>query len=243
MEENINREKVSVAMAVYNGETFLQQQIDSILQQLTGEDELMISYDESEDNTYSLLEKNAKNDKRIKIFVNSDHGVFGNFENAIKQCTGQYIFISDQDDIWDKDKINKVLQCFRKTNADMVIHNGVHISSKNEVISEDFFSMYGINNGLVRNFVKPRYSGCCTAFDAKLKELIVPIPRDVGAYDHWLGMVGEVFGKLVFIDDVLIYHRLHDENVTPTAHRPYKDIIKYRFDLLVELIKRRRKAN
>ena len=231
----IDMPRISVAMAVYNGEQYLEEQIESILTQLCEEDELVISYDLSTDNTINILEKYINN-KLVKVVLDPGRGIFSNFENAIKNCSGDYIFISDQDDIWDGKKREKVLEDFRMYNVSMVIHNGVHIDSEGKVISKDFFSLYGIKNGIVKNFVKPRYSGCCTVFKRELKELLLPIPRNIGAYDHWIGMIGECFGKVFFDEDILLYHRLHGSNATVTR-RNITTIFAVRYNLLKELYK------
>ena len=89
---------ISVCMASYNGAIFIKQQAVSILNQLGLEDELIISDDGSKDNTLEILA--SLNDSRIKIYHHSaPHGVVSNFENAIKHASGDYIFLSDQDDI------------------------------------------------------------------------------------------------------------------------------------------------
>ena len=235
--------RVSIAMAVYNGELFLRAQLDSIIEQLNYCDELIISYDSSTDRTWEIIKEYEARYSMVKVFRNSDKGVFGNFENAIKRCTGDIIFISDQDDIWLSNKIRTVCECFEKTSADMVIHNGKHINSKGEIISASFFDMYNIKKGKVRNFLKPRYSGCCTAFTKEIRERIIPIPRCVGAYDHWIGMIGELQGELIFLNDCLIYHRLHDENYTPEGRRSLKVIASARINLAYSLFKRRRRAH
>lgn len=102
-------ETASVAMAVYNGERFLEQQIDSILEQLSSDDELVISYDESQDGTLSLISRYAETDGRVKIVRNAEPGVVGNFNNAIQNCCKDIIFISDQDDIWKSGKKDAML--------------------------------------------------------------------------------------------------------------------------------------
>ena len=234
----VNMKTISVAMAVYNGEQFIHKQIDSILSQFKEGDELVISYDHSEDRTYEIISAYAKANPQVKIFVNPTPGLFSNFENAISRCNNDYIFISDQDDIWAEGKRDQVLEDFKKHQCRMVIHNGVHINADDEVISGDFFSTYGIGNHRVRNFLKPRYSGCCTAFDRKLKKLILPIPKNVGAYDHWIGMVGESFSKVYFDDRILLYHRIHGDNVTVTHRRKLLTILKARVNILLALTKR-----
>lgn len=231
--------KVSIAMAAYNGEKYISQQVESILSQLKSEDELVISYDNSSDRTLDVINRMRDSDQRIKIYINENPGVFGNFNNAILKTTGDIVFIADQDDIWDDHKIGKVRSLFDNDNVDFVIHNGVHVDKDETIISKDFFQLYKIKPGVVRNFIKPRYSGCCMAFRKDVKQMILPIPSDVGAYDHWVGMVGELFFKVLFLDDILIHHRIHNSNVTPTSRRKLSSVIKYRMRLLIRLFKLR----
>lgn len=232
---------VSVAMAVYNGEKYLRSQLDSIIMQLGTEDELVISYDESKDGTLQIINEYEGKYDNVKVVMDPGKGVFSNFENAIANCNGDYIFISDQDDIWLPDKIGHVKDVFGYTGADMVIHNGVHIDSEGKVISNDFFSDFDIKKNKLVNFLRPRYSGCCTAFNRKMKDLILPFPRDVGGYDHWIGMVGEIFGDIVFDDTILIQHRLHGSNVT-VQRRKLPEILKSRAGILKALAGRRKRA-
>jgi glycosyltransferase involved in cell wall biosynthesis len=224
-------------MAVYNGEKYLVEQIDSIICQLEPQDELVISYDSSSDRTWEILEKYQKDyPKIIKLYSNNFPGVFGNFENAIRHCIGDYIFISDQDDRWHPDKRQIVIQAFSDKDVDMVIHNGMHMNHAGDLLFHPFFTMYRIGPGRIRNIVRPRYSGCCIAFKASLARFILPIPTSVGAYDHWVGTIGEFFGSIKYIDDVLLYHRLHETNVTPKVRRSIIVIIKARLNLIYNLV-------
>lgn len=232
-------ETASVAMAVYNGERFLEQQIDSILEQLSSDDELVISYDESQDGTLSLISRYAETDGRVKIVRNAEPGVVGNFNNAIQNCCKDIIFISDQDDIWKSGKKDAMLRLLNETDADLAIHNVVHINGEGIVISKPLFEEYGIRGGLLRNFAKPRYSGCCMAFPASSKRLIMPMPSSVVNYDHWIGMVCEIFGTVVFDNRVFLEHRLHGGNVT-TSRRKLKIVAAQRANLLCELFKKGR---
>ena len=119
-------EMISVAMAAYQGALYLPVQIDSILIQLKPDDELVISYDESKDDTLRILEEYQARDSRVKIVKNTVPGVTGNFNNAIANCSGDYIYISDQDDRWAENKVAVVQRTFRETKADLIIHNGIH---------------------------------------------------------------------------------------------------------------------
>ena len=111
---------ISVCMATYNGGKYIKEQLDSILPQLGKEDELVISDDGSKDNTYSIIQ--SYGDERIKLFYNhGKHGFVGNFENALKQCKGDYIFLSDQDDIWKVNKVSVVMEKLK--DYSLVIHD------------------------------------------------------------------------------------------------------------------------
>lgn len=229
---------ISVAMAVYNGEKYLSEQLDSILKQLQQQDEIVISYDKSTDNTWELLQQYKNKYPVIKVLENKNPGINGNFNNAIAGCSGDYIFICDQDDRWADNKRDAVLETFEKTGADMVIHNGVHIDGTGKVISEPFFTMFRIGDGKIKNLLKPRYSGCCTAFSRRMAQKIMPMPMNLDAYDHWIGTVGEFFGKIAYDERVLLYHRIHGDNVTPISSRSIGVIIRARGILLIDLFKR-----
>lgn len=118
---------VSVCMATFNGEKFIKEQIDSILCQLSDYDELIVSDDGSTDKTVDIIK--SYNDRRISIFnhvrnfeTNSLTSIVSsNFENAIKHAKGDYIFLSDQDDVWLPNKISEGVQSLRS--SDVVLLN------------------------------------------------------------------------------------------------------------------------
>lgn len=232
---------VSVAMAVCNGERFVRQQIDSTLSQLGQDDELVISYDESVDRTLHIVQERSETDHRIKVISNPNPGIAGNFEHAIAACSNGIIFISDQDDIWLPGKRDRVVETFDKSNADLVIHNGYHVDSNGKRVSEDFFSLYGAGKGFARNFAKSRYSGCCMAFTKDSAAWILPFPRAVDCYDRWIVSICELHGKVELIDDVLLEHRMHDNNATPKSPRGLGAIALSRIHLARSLFRRWKK--
>ena len=229
--------RASVAMAVYNGEKYLREQLDSILSQMGQEDELVISYDRSDDNTWNLINEYAENDERIVVLADPGSGVIDNFNHALAHCRGKYLFISDQDDIWINGKIDGMIRVLEETGASLVVHNGVTINASGKVVSNDFFSEERIGPSLWKNFLKSRYSGCCMGFCRELADIVLPIPKDIDAYDRWFGLCAEAFGKIVFADDVWIKHRIHSENYTPTGSRSASVIFHTRKVMLRELLK------
>lgn len=230
-----HNDKISVAMAVCNGAGFLPVQLDSILMQLRSYDELIISYDKSIDSTWDIIEGYAAGDSRIRLYKNPSHGVTSNFNNAFSHCTGKYIYISDQDDKWLPGKVKTVQKCFAKTHADLIIHNGIHTDKNLNPIGKPFNEIYRIGDGKIKNIIKPRYSGCCMAFRRKMLKKILPMP-EIHGYDQWIATICEFCGHIAYPKEVLLLHRLHENNVTTIGSRPLHIILAMRFKLIVNLI-------
>ena len=125
-------------MATYNGEKFIREQIASILPQLNLEDELIISDDNSSDDTVEIIR--SFKDARIQLLHHSPCGVAWNFENALKQAKGEYIFLADQDDVWLPGKVDAVMKEFRNGNYDLITTNCTVTDSQLNVIQEKFYT-------------------------------------------------------------------------------------------------------
>ncbi|MDP8219668.1 MAG: glycosyltransferase family 2 protein [Candidatus Theseobacter exili] len=229
---------VSVAMAVYNGEKYIKEQLDSIIVQLQNNDELIISYDNSTDNTWNIINTYASNDSRIKVVVNQGKGVVRNFENAIHHCQGKYIFFADQDDVWMKEKVEIVLEAFKDPKVTTVIHDACLTDEALNVIHPSTFVIRNGSPNVIHNFLRLSYIGCCLAFRSELKEIILPIPTVSRSHDWWTGTICSIFGKMVMIDKVLIYHRQHGNNATPKTRSPIHYQINVRWIIMMNAIKR-----
>lgn len=233
-----NKTRISVAMATYNGEKYIKEQIDSILLNLQTNDEIIISDDGSTDDTVEII--NNYNDKRIKIYDGPKNGLIKNFENAIKNCKGKYIFLSDQDDIWEKDKVKTVINVFEVKKCSVVIHDCVVVDENNsKILNNSFYSIRKSKKGFLKNVIKNSYIGCCMAFESDLIKNIVPIPTNIAMHDQWIGLLGEINGNgSVFIEEKLIHYRRHENNVSNMKHGTLKKMIKCRIAMLKEIFKR-----
>ena len=229
---------VSVAMATYNGEKYIKEQLDSILSQLSINDELIISDDGSKDGTVDIINKYIKKDKRIKLFDGPKKGVIKNFENAISYCSGKYIFLSDQDDIWMNNKVEKVLLTFNNERCTCVVHDAVVFNSNNgEIVADSFYKLRKSKNGIIKNIWKNSYIGCCMAFDEKMKKKILPIPDDIEMHDQWIGLLNDKYGKSIFIDDKLLKYRRHDNNVSSLSHHKLSKMLKNRKIIISKIMR------
>ncbi|MCI9016959.1 MAG: glycosyltransferase family 2 protein [Clostridia bacterium] len=226
-------------MATYNCEKYIKQQIDSIILNLTDNDEIVISDDGSTDETLSILREYEKQDKRIKLISGPQKGVKQNFANAIKNTNGKYIFLSDQDDIWMENKVDRVLETFEKSECTLVIHDAKVTNGDLEEILPSFFSYRNSKKGVFKNILKNTYIGCCMAFDAKIKYDILPIPNNIEMHDQWIGIISELKGKNVFLKERLINYRRHENNVSKMQHYSVTKMLKNRIIFIVELFKYR----
>lgn len=207
---------VSICMAVHNGESFLQEQLSSILCQLTDGDELVISDDGSTDRTREIIK--SCQDQRIHLL---QHRKFGtpalNFEYTLSHCKNEIIFLADQDDIWHPNKIR--LMSVELASWDLAVCDCRLIDEKGNTLLESFFDYNKSQNGLLRNIVKNSFVGCCMAFHRKLLDKILPFPQKISMHDQWIGLMALRYFKVKFIPQILVDHRRHNANYSTTGSR------------------------
>lgn len=228
---------ISVALAAYKGEKYIYEQIKSILPQLAPGDEIIVSDDRPGGITEKIVRKMMEKDKRIIYVEGAGKGVVANFINAIRHCKGDKIFLCDQDDVWLPDKVKLVMEAFRD-GADLVLHNAYVTDKRLKITGYSFFEQRGSRKGVVHNIVKNSYMGCCMAFDRKMLKHIMPIPKNIPMHDQWIGIICEIYGKVEFIDQPLIYHRMHGNNVTGTSTTSFSQKMDWRRYLITRLYRR-----
>jgi len=207
------RPNCSVCMATFNGEKYIHNQLKSILDQLQAFDEVIISDDGSTDDTIGIIK--SFSDVRIKIFFNENKkGPVGNFENAILQASGDYIFLADQDDVWFDGKIDKHLLLHKS--YDLVVSDAVVVNEDQEILFDSFFKARGSKAGLFKNLVRNSFLGCCMSFNREIANYSLPFPSGIHMHDWWIGLVAELKGRVIFCDDKLMSYVRHDNNASPT---------------------------
>ena len=237
--------RISVALAYYNGGKYIEKQVYSILGQLGDEDELIISIDDASDGSMELLDRMADQDRRVHLLTGPGKGVVRNFEHAIAACRGDIIFLSDQDDIWKKNKVDQVMKAFRENDVDVILHNA-ELMDGDEVIQcgATMFDYRGSRTGLFKNFVKNSYVGCCMAFRSQIKDVILPIPEEMYMHDYWIGTAGEKMGGSGLLKECLIQYRRHEDNVTDLTRGSLSFMIGKRLSMLkcLRILNRRLKT-
>lgn len=202
-------------MATYNGEKYILEQLHSILSQIGTEDEVLISDDGSTDGTLHLITQLG--DARIKVISNTGrNGCIYNFENALKNAQGDFIFLADQDDVWAPDKVKIFMKALSK--SDMVISDAKVTDSQMNVIEDSFYFINKNHQGKLYNlFVSNHYLGCCMAFHKKILQIALPFPSCIPMHDIWLGNVAAFGYSVLFIPEKLTFYRRHGENASTTS--------------------------
>lgn len=243
---------ISVCIATHNGGLYIKEQIQSILNQLGEDDEIIVSDDGSSDNTLEII--NSFSDQRIKT-VNYEQSPLKNkrnafiyasrnFENALRNAKGDYIFLSDQDDVWYSNKLAIVKNALDK--YDIVKHNFSKINETGEMLE---YSHYDYKEQTDRNWLNLManlpFRGCCMAFRRWILEESLPFPKNCLQHDSWIGMVAKYKNaKYFYIEKPLLYHRTHSRNVSESVTKNsicFK--IYYRLKLIALVINRYNQFN
>ena len=231
------RVRVSIALATWNGEHFLKEQLDSYLTQSRLPDELVVSDDNSKDKTLQVVYEFARHAPfAVRVLQNKERqGYAKNFQMAIERCSGDVILLSDQDDIWLPTHIEKLVSPFecRTTGASAIV---LTLSrSRHFKICEDGSRVeWDIaqnplrrwnwrvcqRDGLIAGFVRhwePPFAGHGIAFSAKLLPVVIPVAADY--HDFWIDSLASALGDFQFIDEVLTLHRVHNRNTAGYGHK------------------------
>lgn len=215
-------QRVSIAMATYNGERYLREQFDSILAQTIPFYELIICDDASTDGTWDILLEYANMDCRIKVFRNLQNiGVTKNFERAIKKCSGEFIAFSDQDDIWLPDHLEILLNGIG--DKMVVVGDAEIMDAKGHRSGLKLSYCEGIDyvpeNDLQKAYTIFFYRGYCQGasmvIHRSLLEKVIPMPTSIHNYhDFWLSSLACFYGGISHLDTVITLYRRHEATVT-----------------------------
>ena len=204
---------ISICMATYNGEKYLKEQIESVIKQSYKNFELIIQDDNSTDNTLQILQEYADL-PNISIFVNETNlGYIKNFETLLQRAQGEYIAISDQDDIWQEDKLDTLLHNIQ--DATLIYSNSLLIDAEgkslkrtlSQKLKNNFISSSEPLNFLYDNTV----SAHAVLFKRELLAYLAPLPTHL-YFDQYIAMLAASLNGVKFIDKNLVEYRQHNTN-------------------------------
>jgi GT2 family glycosyltransferase len=233
------RPAISVCMAAYNGARYITVQLQSILSQLTEEDEVIVVDDASTDGTRECVR--SLRDSRIRLIEHPwNLGVMHSFEDAIYAASKGLIFLSDQDDLWVPDKVSTIIQQFQDNpSVTLVASDAAPIDQDGNSISESYFKAKGkFHPGIFSNLIRNSYIGCTLAFRANCISEFLPFPHRADVlHDIWIGVRNSLScGQTAFIDRPLILYRRHPDTLTGRKSLTFARRVRVRFHLLLALI-------
>lgn len=214
-------EGISVALCTYNGARYLSKQLDSILGQTVRPSEIVIRDDGSTDATLSITRRYG--DAVTVLPAGERLGVARNFEQAMAACTGKYIALSDQDDIWEPNKLERMHEAFaRDDGLTLAGANAMAINDRDQPMGFDLFSAIALSAtetadlasgaGYSALIKRPLFTGATIVMRRDLLDDARPFPSD-WIHDEWLAIVAAATGRVVLLPDQLTRYRQHEANV------------------------------
>jgi glycosyltransferase involved in cell wall biosynthesis len=203
---------VSVAMATYNGAQYITAQLESILNQTYKNLEVIITDDASSDNTVAIIKDFQKKYDGIKLFSNTiNSGVTITFENSFKNCTGDFIAIADQDDIWELYKIETLLN--QLENEDAIYSNSLLVDKDGQSLNKEFKSLMNLQSYYTGG---PFLMGNCVPghtilMQKQFLKSILPFPSTM-MFDRWVSFCAAANNGIKYVDMPLVKYRQHESN-------------------------------
>ncbi|WP_151829920.1 glycosyltransferase family 2 protein [Acinetobacter ursingii] len=216
--------QVDIAMATYNGERYIEEQIRSIQQQTYTNWILYISDDGSSDRTVSLIRKMMENDTRIKLInTNRQGGVIQNFNEALSRTTANYILLCDQDDIWPKERLAVLVLKLESieykdpSQAILIFTDLELIDDRGNRLENSFYESNGLSpmENMINHSLlwQSTVYGCTTIMNRNLLNISLPIPEYALMHDQWLALNAAQNDSLYYHDIKSIQYRQHSGNV------------------------------
>ncbi|QLY65920.1 glycosyltransferase family 2 protein [Enterobacter asburiae] len=216
--------QVDIALATFNGEKYIREQIESIQKQTYSNWRLLISDDCSTDSTIAIIKELMQHDRRINIVNESRQGgVIKNFNKALMHTTAEYVLLCDQDDIWPAERLSKLVSEISRIEGDkvdseiMIFTDLCLIDEKNNTIADGFYRFNNINpeSNLQRRklYWNSSVYGCTVIMNRKLLDASLPIPEFAHMHDQWLALNASRVDGLYYFDYSSILYRQHSGNV------------------------------
>jgi glycosyltransferase involved in cell wall biosynthesis len=238
---------ISVAMATYNGGKYLAEQLDSILSQTLIPVEIIVCDDQSTDDTSEILE-NYSSKGLLKYYINDQRlGFIGNFKKAVSLCNpGNYVALSDQDDIWLPSKLSLAAQYIKniddKDSPAMVYSDLILVDQNKNLINPSFRAELGQGGYiycLETLFFGCFVNGCTMLMNPAMRSYFSTIP-DQGALNHdtWMSMIAYTFGKADIVPEPQVYYRSHANNATEVGDFKRKGRLNRLFSEIINSFKK-----
>lgn len=218
--------KIDILMATYNGEKYVREQIESILNQTYSEFRLVICDDFSRDNTYNILKEYEIKDERIVLHRNETNlGYIKNFEKLLTLVENDYFMFADQDDVWYETKVEDTLKKLDETKSDLVFTDLEVVDENLNTLNDSYNTLMKYKRKILRAdgynkiYLYNVVTGCTTLTKSKYIKEILPLPNNKNLiHDHYIPLVISLCGgKIEYLDKPTIKYRQHGKNQVGTG--------------------------
>ena len=213
---------ISIAMTTYNGSKYITEQLESIANQTINDYELIICDDCSKDNTVEIIRQFQATDKRIKLFCNEQNlGFKENFAKAVQLCSGDYIALCDQDDVWTDNHLEVLLNSIGDNL--LCCGNNELVNQELETLNIDFFSSnhfsfkrYPKNIDVLKKILLSGncFQGASMLFHKDILQFYLPLPESIRYHDSWLSALACSLDRFTVTESIVTKYRQHEAQVT-----------------------------
>ncbi len=215
-----NNNRMCIVMATFNGEAWLSEQIASIQGQSYSDWTLLVSDDGSSDKTVDIIRQSALEDDRIQLLAarSGASGHVGNFEYLLENARGlgcELIFLADQDDLWQPEKLDLMLKlCRGSESSPRAAFSDLEIIDENEKSSGSYLQSIGMEGkyDILSLLRQNPVTGCSMMVNEALLGVALPFPSQLENHDWWLGLCAAACGCLEFCPEKLVRYRQHSRN-------------------------------
>jgi len=245
---------VSVVITTYNSERYIEYQLKSILNQTMHVDEFIIVDDCSDDSTVMIIKGLMKGYNYFMIEHEENKGYLHSFEDGIKLASKKIIFLSDHDDYWEKQKIEKMVPYFNDISTVCVFSNGSLMDSNNNLIKGSLFESFKVklsknqlmdSGCLFTKLLKNDFiTGATLCANSAFLKSLLPFPDKI-VHDKWIAYNAVLMNGLIGAKDKLIRYRIHDEqNIgIKRSFIKYTDRFEYQINFLSTVLVRTKNKN
>lgn len=218
-------EQIDILLATYNGEKYLAEQIESILKQTHTNFRLIISDDCSKDDTKEIIREYAQKDNRIKYYFQERNlGYVKNFEFLLSTVQSEIYALSDQDDVWAPEKIEKYLEKMKVEEADLIFGDLEIVDENLKTVNKSFNDYMNLTrkiekcSGYEMLYLYNCVTGCTILSKKELLDKTLPIPNTSKhiCHDYWIALMASIYGKIAYVKEPYIKYRQHEENQVGT---------------------------
>lgn len=214
-------------MATYNGANYIARQLDSLVSQSYPYWKLVVHDDGSTDDTLAIVSGYSMRDSRITLLDDAvlNQGASKNYLHLLNEVASDLYLFCDQDDIWLANKVERMVSAISRFQEPTLVYANAYFYSEDRVINQKTTTIHPLT---LRDtmFFNAGIQGCSMIINAQLLTILKPFPDEVAMHDHLLTMGAAVFGRIVYVDEVLMWYRQHERNVTGNQKLGYRTKIK-----------------